>query len=137
MSSSSVCAARTDQMDRRRPSPLRLDADQLVHFELNGRREVSVNGEVRMEIEERPRPIRSVHNSSKEVRVLLDQHIAVLDGPDALQVEIKEVRGVARTGPVEGNSHALAMIDEVEVQSPGFLEVGEVQYRVAGHGYGV
>ena len=48
----------------------RSDADQPVHFELNGRLEVGVHGEVRMDIEERPGPIRSVHNSSKEVRVL-------------------------------------------------------------------
>jgi hypothetical protein len=64
-----------------------------------------------MEIEERPRPIRSVRYGSKEVRVLLGEHIALLDGPDVLQIEIKKVRRAARTGPVEGDSHRLAVID--------------------------
>jgi hypothetical protein len=112
-------------------------ADQPVHLELNGRLEVSVHREVRMEIEEHPRPIRSVRDGSKEVRVLLDEHIAVLDGPDALQIEIKEVRGVAWTRPVGGSSHSLAVIDQVEAQSPGFLERGEVHHRMAGRGYGI
>jgi hypothetical protein len=43
-----------------------------------------------MEIEERPRPIRSVRHGSKEVGVLLGEHIALLDGPDVLPRERDE-----------------------------------------------
>jgi hypothetical protein len=48
-----------------------------------------------------PSTHRSVRDGSNEVCVGLDEHIALLDGPDGLRVVTTEVRRVARTGPVE------------------------------------
>jgi hypothetical protein len=83
-------------------SALESGADHPVRFETNGRLAVGVHREMRMELDKGPRPIRSVRHGSKEVRVGLDEHVAVLDGPDVLRIAIPKARRVARTGPVEG-----------------------------------
>src|SRR5919106_516267 len=139
------CAIQTDRHGFvSRPSGLydgsagtRSGADQPVRYELNGRLAVGVHGEVRMERDNGPRPIRSVRYGSKVVRVRLDEHVAVLDGPDVLRIAIPKVRRVGRTGPVDGNRYSLAVHDLVEVQRPCLLEEREVHDPVAVGGYGV
>src|SRR5918996_5223289 len=118
-------------------TPVALCADQPVRYELNGHLAVGVHGEMRMERDKGPRPIRPVRYGSKVVRVGLDEHVAVLDGPDAFRIAIPKVRRVGRTGPVDGNRYSLAVHDLVEVQRPCLLEEREVHDPMAVGGYGV
>src|SRR5919106_5363613 len=117
--------------------PVALCADQPVRYELNGHLAVGVHGEMRMERDKGPRPIRPVRYGSKVVRVGLDEHVAVLDGPDAFRIAIPEVRRVGGTGPVDGNRYSLAVRDFMEVQRPCLLEEGEVHDHMAACGHGV
>src|SRR5215203_1954483 len=63
------------------------------------------HGEMRMERDEGRRPIRSVRDGSNEIRVGLDEHVPVPDGPDVFQILVTEFRRVGGTGPVERNSY--------------------------------
>lgn len=73
---------------------------------------------MRMERDEGRRPIRSVRDGSNEIRVGLDEHVPVPDGPDVFQILVTEFRRVGGTGPVERNSYGLALVDEDEVERP-------------------
>src|ERR687892_1411195 len=118
-------------------TPVALCADQPVRYELNGHLAVGVHGEMRMECDKGPRPIRPVRYGSKVVRVGLDEHVAVLDGPDALRIAIPKVRRVGRTGPVDWNGYSLAVRDLVEAQRSCLLEEGEMHDHMAVGGDGV
>ena len=105
-------------------------ADHPGRFESHGHLAVGVHGEVRMEVEERPGPIRPACDDVIEIRVLFYEQVAALDGPDALRIAKPKVRSVGRTGPIEGNRYGLAVIVLVEVNRPGIREVREVHQRV-------
>jgi len=102
--------------------------------EIHGHLAVGVHGEVRVLLEKRPRPIRSVRYRFMEVGIDLYKQVAVFDGPDVFRIAISKVRRVGRTSPVEGNGYSLADCDVVRVHRPGFLEESEVEYLVPGAG---
>ena len=74
---------------------------------MRGHLAVCVHGEVRVFLEERARPIGSVRYGLMEVGIDLDEHSAVLDGPDVLRVAIPEVRRIGGPGPSRGTATAL------------------------------
>jgi len=79
-----------------------------------------------MEVEEHPGPIRPACDDVIEIRVLLYEQAAALDGPDALRIARPKVTRVGWTGPVERNRYDLAVHVLMEVNRPSIREEGEV-----------